>query len=362
MANERLDKLETNMRELKSTLDDLANMVWQAFVKGKEPALEDHYNDHEGESSHSPHAWRTHPAPNRDLPLSQRPPKLDMQKFDGSNPSAGLAQMEQYFELNRLEDDWTKIRVATMYLDSQRWQWALWHQRRNAPFSSWVQFTKALRDRFEQGDSFLGSLTKLRQTGTVDEYITAFEALAFRTQHLSDEFYTECFISGLKEAIKAQGDSFLGSLTKLRQTGTVDEYITAFEALAFRTQHLSDEFYTECFISGLKEAIKAQVLLHHPPTWSEACQVTRKVERPITAQYSRPNFPTKGRPPQAHTTTQTLKVQKVSPQEMAKRRKQGLCYYCDEKYSPGHKCKEPKFFQIDATDYSSTEEDPPLEE
>ena len=60
--------------------------------------------------------------------------------------------------------------------------------------------------------------------------------------------------------------------------------------------------------------------------------------------------------------TQTLKVQKVSPAEMAERRKQGLCYYCDEKYSPGHKCKEPKFFQIDATDYSSLEEDLPLEE
>eukprot|EP00253_Pinus_taeda_P024850 PITA_24850 len=79
-------------------------------------------------------------------------------------------------------------------------------------------------------------------------------------------------------------------------TGTVDEYITTFEALAFRTQHLSDDFYTECFISGLKEAIKAQVLLHHPPTWTEACQVARKVERAITSQYSRPNFHTKGRP------------------------------------------------------------------
>eukprot|EP00253_Pinus_taeda_P002438 PITA_02438 len=273
MANERLDKLETDMNELKNTLDELSSMVRQALAKGKEPALEDHYNDHvhhEGESSHSPHGWHTHLPPNRDLPPSQRPPKLDMQKFDGSNPSTWLPQMEQYFKLNRLQDDWTKIGVATIYLDSERWQWAEWHQ--------------------------------------------------------------------------------------------LNEYITAFEALAFRTQHLSDEFYTECFISGLKEAIKAQVLLHHPPTWSEACQVARKVERAITAQYSRPNFPTKGRPPQAHTTTQTLKVQKVSPQEMAERRKQGLCYYCDEKYSPGHKCKEPKFFQIDATDYSSTEEDPPLEE
>eukprot|EP00253_Pinus_taeda_P009406 PITA_09406 len=46
---------------------------------------------------------------------------------------------------------------------------------------------------------------------------------------------------------------------------------------------------------------------------------------------------------------------------MAERRKQGLCYYCDEKYSSGHKCKEPKFFQIDATNHSSSEEAPPFE-
>lgn len=49
-------------------------------------------------------------------------------------------------------------------------------------------------------------------------------------------------------------------------------------------------------------------------------------------------------------------------QKMAERRKQGLCYYCNEKYSRGHKCKEPKFFQIDATDHSSSEEAPPFEE
>jgi len=35
---------------------------------------------------------------------------------------------------------------------------------------------------------------------------------------------------------------------------------------------------------------------------------------------------------------------------------QGLCYYCDEKYSSRHKCKETKFFQIDAI-----EEAPPCE-
>ena len=55
-----------------------------------------------------------------------------------------------------------------------------------------------------------------------------------------------------------------------------------------------------------------------------------------------------------------IKVQKVSPVEMDERRKHGLCYYCDEKYSPRHKFKEPKFFQIDVTDHNSSEEAPSL--
>eukprot|EP00253_Pinus_taeda_P022444 PITA_22444 len=118
----------------------------------------------------------------------------------------------------------------------------------------------------------------------------------------------------------------------------------------------------EFFISGLKEAIKAHVQLHHTVTWIEACKVARNVERALGALATRPNFTAKGRPTQAHSTTQTLKVQKASLIEMAERRKQGLCYYSDEKYSPRHKCKEPNFFQIDETDYNSSEEDPPLEE
>ena len=111
--------------------------------------------------------------------------------------------MEQYFKLNHIFDDETQLMVGSMYLDNERWQWWEWHQRCNGPFRTWPKFTKALQDRFDHESSFLGRLTKLRQTGTVDEYITAFEALAFRTRGLLDVFYTECFISGLKEAIQA---------------------------------------------------------------------------------------------------------------------------------------------------------------
>ena len=60
---------------------------------------------------------------------------------------------------------------------------------------------KLLQTALTENLLFLGRLTKLRQTGTVDEYITAFEALSFRIMGLQDAFYMECFISGIKEAI-----------------------------------------------------------------------------------------------------------------------------------------------------------------
>eukprot|EP00253_Pinus_taeda_P024737 PITA_24737 len=266
MANEKIHKLEQSLQAIQEQLDKLTN----ALSKGKEEAHEEAYI--------------------------------------GNGHAAWVAQMEQYFNLNNTLDNETQLMVGSMYLDNERWQWWEWHQRSNGSFLTWATFKKAL---------------------------------------------TECF---------DHESSFLGRLTKLQQTGTMDEYVTAFESLAFRTKDLPNVFYTECFIGGLNEAIQAHIRLHHPPTWSEACKVARNVERALTAQSIRPNFTTKGRPLQAHNTTQTLKVQKVSPAEMAERGKQGLCYYCDEKHSPGHKCKEPKNFQIDATDYSSSEEAPPLEE
>ena len=42
--------------------------------------------------------------------------------------------------------------------------------------------------------------------------------------------------------------------------------------------------------------------------------------------------------------------------ETTERRRQGLCYYCDDRYSPGHKCVEQKFFQIDTIENSLVDE------
>jgi hypothetical protein len=126
--------------------------------------------------------------------------------------------------------------------------------------------------------------------------------------------------------------------------------------LAIRTEGLSDEFYLECFLSGLKDAIQAHVCMHHPTTWLQACTLALEVETIMQAQPLHSVVTNHPHPGATSAPTQTLKVQKVSPTEMVERRKQELCYYYDEKYSPGHKCREQKFFQIDVSTSTSSED------
>jgi hypothetical protein len=56
----------------------------------------------------------------------------------------------------------------------------------------------------------------------------------------------------------------LGRLTKLKQSRTIEDFIATFECLAFRTEGMTDAFFRDCFISGLKDEIRAHVLMARP--------------------------------------------------------------------------------------------------
>ena len=244
----------------------------------------------------------------QDNSMWNRIPKIDVNKFDGTDPSGWLSQMEQYFTLHNITDDLVKLRVAVLYLDSERWKWYQWHKKScEGTYFAWSHFVKALTARFDREDNFLGRLTKLRQTGDVKDFITTFEQLAVRTENLTDTFYMECFIS------------------------------------------------------GLKEAIQAQVRMQRPATWLEACKRALEAELVIKSQAPRPSFTPRARPPTTTSSTQPLKIQKLSQEEMVERQRRGLCYNCDEKYFRGHKCKEQKLFQIDMQTPTHPEENAPEE-
>jgi hypothetical protein len=56
-----------------------------------------------------------------------------------------------------------------------------------------------LYERFDTDTHHLGHLTKLKKSSIVEEFIIAFENLAFRTKGMSDPFFGKCFVNVLKD-------------------------------------------------------------------------------------------------------------------------------------------------------------------
>jgi hypothetical protein len=126
-----------------------------------------------------------------------------MTKFDGSDPTGWVTQMEHYFSLYGITDDLAKLWYGVLHLDQERWQWWQWRKTSRQGYIAWTQFVTELYECFDTDTNHLGHLTKLKQSGTVEDFIVAFERLAFRTEGMTDAFFRECFISGLKEEIRA---------------------------------------------------------------------------------------------------------------------------------------------------------------
>ena len=139
---------------------------------------------------------------------------------------------------------------------------------------------------------------------------------------------------------------------------TVAEYQEAFEKLSHRVDGLPEHFLIGCFIAGLKDDIRLDVQIKNPTSLAEAIGVARLVEErnQLQRRLPGPNRPSAvtpigrnapsttvgllGPPPGPRTTPSVSPpVRRISNQEARERRDKGLCYYCDEKFVPGHRCK-----------------------
>jgi len=152
-------------------------------------------------------------------------------------------------------------------------------------------------------------------------------------------------------------------------TTTVREYQTQFESLANRIVGLPPSFYLSCFISGLKPEIRREVQAFQPISLSQAIRLAKLQEEKF-ANSALLNHPQRFAPgiaksfittdfnplPSSKTPTPLLPnttflhktspntnpppIKRLSPAELQNRRENGLCYYFDDKYKLGYKCKK----------------------
>ncbi|KAL0440342.1 UNVERIFIED_CONTAM: hypothetical protein Slati_2517200 [Sesamum latifolium] len=176
----------------------------------------------------------------------------------------------------------------------------------------------------------------------------------------------------------------MSELMNLKQTGMIQEYMDRFDEL-LNCLELTEAYAVSCFLGGLREEITLQVQMFKPKTIQAMISLARLQEQALRlssssknslsinnhkspSHFSRPlAFTQPSKPPVPNFSTSyasncftqmpahkvanqirrpLLQSRKMSPQEMDEKKSKGLCYWCDEKYTPGHQCSKGKQIYI----------------
>jgi hypothetical protein len=118
---------------------------------------------------------------------------MDVTKFDVSDPTGWVIQMEHYFSLYGITDDFVKLRYCVLHLDQEHWKWWKWRKNALQGYVAWTHFLEEIYECFDTDTNHLGHLTKLKQYGTMEEFIVSFERLDFRREGMYDDFFPRMF-------------------------------------------------------------------------------------------------------------------------------------------------------------------------
>ncbi|CAM0902040.1 unnamed protein product [Alopecurus aequalis] len=163
----------------------------------------------------------------------------------------------------------------------------------------------------------------------------------------------------------AQLCNALGELISFKRTGTVADFNKKFNALLCRAPQLPEDQVVSIYTTNLQDPLQMDVEMWIPGSLLDAMSLARSCERraqwtPATVQQQtqdahqpclEPDAPAvPAAPPPGKVTTAApanTPRRTQSPAAMANRREQGLCYNCDERYVPGHRCKKLFVLVID---------------
>ncbi|XP_076892735.1 uncharacterized protein LOC143544532 [Bidens hawaiensis] len=156
-------------------------------------------NDNPFNQPHSSH--RVHQVHNNQQP---RHPKITLPLFDSSNPLGWIFQADHFFTYYHIPPD-ERVKLTAFHFVGDALSWYQ-NQAKNELLGSWTDFKREVELRFGPStyENHEAILFKLRQTASVPEYQTEFERISNRITRLSQRTLRNCFISGLKPEIQAE--------------------------------------------------------------------------------------------------------------------------------------------------------------
>ena len=173
--------LKTDMADLKT---DLTNFLQKILTNGEKVVKE----THDANKRSVNHDFLDSNVRSK----THHIPKIDMRKFDGKDPATWILQMEQFFDLNNVQNT-QKVRIATLYLEPNQF---VWYQRlcSRKQIITWEIFTEELTAHYEdtKSNNFLSQLISLKQKGSIMEHIEEFQKLNIRVKNIPEELGLMC--------------------------------------------------------------------------------------------------------------------------------------------------------------------------
>jgi hypothetical protein len=140
--------------------------------------------------------------------------KLNIPTFDGSSccsAHACVQKLDTYFKFNPMTES-EAISFATLHLEGEAHEWwyhglmTLGHNH----IISYLEFTKRLMERFDRRDPELHfrDLTQLRQTRSVEVFISDFQRKVVAVSDISEHRLVMLFIEALTEPLRGWVKAF----------------------------------------------------------------------------------------------------------------------------------------------------------
>lgn len=257
--------------------------------------------------------------------------KVYFPRFNGENVKDWLFKVKEFFGIDNTPIE-IRVRLASIHFDqiAAAWHQSLVQSEQDAyVIEDWEQYKVLLKERFEDAlDDPIAELKKLQETEGITAYHAKFELIRMRVK-LSESYLVSAYLAGLNTDTQM--------------------HIRMFRPNSVR----------ECLLLG-----RLYETAHPRKTWK-----TNNSSSTSKGLLQKPFEPKKYNQEGSDKLKEVVKQPQkfLTQEEMSDRRAKGLCYHCDEKYTPGHylKHKKPQLYSMEIDDeefFEALEEDEHEEE
>ena len=258
--------------------------------------------------------------------------KIEFPRFNGDDVKSWLFRCKHFFKIDDVQEN-MKVELAAMHLSDRALVWHEQFLKKYGDGCPWEMYAEQALKRF--GNVFedpMVELKNLRQTSTVQVYQDQFEELLNRLE-LTESLAISLFIGGLKDEI--------GMPVRMFKPITLSDLFTMAkmqEASLAATKPRYNSYHSNVRASNNGSVFRDGGILPKP------------VNRPLALPA--PTRAING----ASSTVNNRPFKKLTQKEYEEKRAKNLCFYCDKKFVPGHKC-EGQLFSLVVSPMNDEEDD-----